>query len=78
MNSVAKDAVGDGAAHRCANCKLENYVVTIGSSVIGVRGWRMKNMRENLELAASISEVNRNEDAEKFGKKQDMEKEIQE
>ena len=36
----------------------------------------MKNVREKLELAAYIAEVNQKEDAEKFGEKHQMENEL--
>ena len=78
MNSVVKDAVGDRATRMCAKRKLDNWGVAIGHFGIVNSEGIMKKMREQLELVSSIAEVNRKEDAEKFWKKQEMDKELQE
>ena len=78
MNSVVKYSVGDLATRRCANRKLDNWGVAIGHFGIVNSEGIMKKMREQLELVSSIAEVNRKEDAEKFWKKQEMDKELQE
>ena len=54
MNFVVKDTVGDGATHRCAKRKLDNWGVVLGNYGVFNSEGRMKKMREQLELVAPI------------------------
>ena len=67
-SAILKDAVGDRAIRKCAQRKLNNIGNVIGQCAVVNSQENMARMKERLEMAASMAEIERVEAAAKADK----------